>query len=258
MAARSEELNSPLDGKQRADSNSKLALFETSLGKYYLPTDRPTDIIIKEMQAGRVFEPEIVDIARQYIARGSTVLDVGANFGQMTLLFSELVGNKGHVFSFEADDFICEVLKKNIAVNNRQNITPICKAVYNTCGGTMYYPVPDFQRFDSYGSYGVDPNAEAGRTVTTITIDSLNIQDRISFMKVDVQGSDLFALQGSVETIKRHQMPIIFEYEALFQDEFHTSLEEYLQFVKAINYKVAQIIGVNYLIVPERVVDPSS
>ncbi|MFZ0749188.1 MAG: FkbM family methyltransferase, partial [Pyrinomonadaceae bacterium] len=236
----------------------KLALFETSLGKYYLPTDRPTDIIIKEMQAGRVFEPEIVDIARQYIARGSTVLDVGANFGQMTLLFSELVGNKGHVFSFEADDFICEVLKKNIAVNNRQNITPICKAVYNTCGGTMYYPVPDFQRFDSYGSYGVDPNAEAGRTVTTITIDSLNIQDRISFMKVDVQGSDLFALQGSVETIKRHQMPIIFEYEALFQDEFHTSLEEYLQFVKAINYKVAQIIGVNYLIVPERVVDPSS
>jgi len=228
-----------------------LELFQTALGKYYLPTDRPTDIIIKEMMSGRVFEPEIVAAAKPYITKGSTVLDVGANFGQMTLLFSEFVGKRGCVYSFEADAFIFEVLQKNIAINKRNNIKPICNAVYNVSGRTLFYPVPDFQRFGSYGSYGIDPNAKDGRSVETITIDSLNIQDHISFMKVDIQGSDLFALQGSVETIKKHQMPIIFEYEEQFQDEFQTSLEDYLQFINAIDYRVEKIIGINYLIVPK-------
>ncbi|HYJ85609.1 MAG TPA: FkbM family methyltransferase [Pyrinomonadaceae bacterium] len=232
--------------------HSNVALFETRMGNYYLPTDVPTDIIVNEMQRGRVFEPKILKIAKKYITKGTAVLDVGANFGQMTLLFAEFVGGQGHVFSFEADDFIFEVLKMNLAAHGRNNVTPICKAVYHSSGQVMFYPVPDFQRFGSYGSYGLDPSAKDGRKVETITIDSLNIQAPISFMKVDVQGSDLFVLQGSVETIKRNKMPIIFEYEALFQDEFKTSLKDYMQFVDSIDYKVKKVIyGVNYLIVPK-------
>lgn len=230
---------------------SDLVLFETPIGNYYLPTDVATDVIVNEMMAGRVFEPEVVDIARQYITERTTVLDIGANFGQMTLLFSEFVGERGHVFSFEADDFIFEVLKKNIAANDRDNVTPICKAVYDTDGHEMFYPVPDFRRFGSYGSYGLDPNAKDGRKVETITIDSMNIQNDISFMKVDVQGSDLFVLRGAVETIKRHKMPIIFEYEAQFQEEFQTSLKDHMQFIDSIDYKIGKVIGINYLIVPK-------
>ena len=236
----------------------QLKLFKTRLGNYYLPTNVPTDIIIKEMMAGRVFESEIVEVAKKYIKKGTAVLDVGANFGQMTLLFSDLVGKRGVVFSFEADDFVFEVLKKNIAANRRGNIAPICKAVYNACGHTMFYPVPDFQRFGSFGSYGLDPNATHGRKVETITIDSLNIQQPISFMKVDIQGSDLFALQGSTETIRKHQMPIIFEFEAQFQEEFKTSLDDYLRFIETIDYEIKQILGINYLIVPKHGVSGAS
>jgi hypothetical protein len=49
-------------------------------------------------------------------------------------------------------------------------------------------------------------------------------------------------------------MPIIFEYEAQFQDEFQTTLEDYLKFIKAIDYKIEKVIEIgftrNYLIVP--------
>jgi len=155
-----------------------------------------TDVIINEMKAGRVFERGIIELAKEYIKEGSTVLDVGANFGQMTLIFAEFVGERGQVLSFEADDFIFNVLKKNIAANNEKNISPICKAVYDRNGEIMFYPVPDFKRFGSYGSYGVAPSAREGRKVETITIDSLNIQTPISFMKVDVQGSNLFVLSS--------------------------------------------------------------
>jgi len=170
----------------------------------------------------------------------------------MSILFSEAVGNNGKVYSFEAEPYIFEILKKNIAANNKSNIIPIGKAVYNKNGGRIVFPEPDFKRFDSYGSYGVDPRAKEGRTVDTITIDSLHIEEPISFMNVDIQGSDLFALQGAKETILRNQMPIMFEFEAQFQKEFGTSLDDYLQFVDEIGYNVGGVMqGINYLILPK-------
>lgn len=229
-----------------------LEYFETPIGNYYLPNDAPRDVVIKCMKFGEIFEPEVVDAVCHYIKRGTVVLDVGANFGQMSLLFSQRVGPEGMVYAFEADDFICGVLKKNIAANNCTNITPVCRAVYNKNDAVMFYPVQDFKRFDSYGSYGLDPKAKEGREVRTITIDSLNIHEPISFMKVDVQGSDLFVLEGAVETIKRHKMPIVFEYEEQFGDEFKAKWKDYTNFIRSISYKIEKTIyNINYLIVPE-------
>ena len=136
--------------------------------------------------------------------------------------------------------------------NNCKNVQIIFGAVYDKDGNIMLYPVQDFTRFGSYGSYGLDPNAKQGRKVQTLTIDSLNIETPISFMKVDVQGSDLFVLKGAIETIKKHQMPIIFEYEEQFQEEFNTCWQDYLNFIELIDYKIEQVVyGINYLITPK-------
>lgn len=229
-----------------------LHLFKTTQGSYYLPADAHHDVIAACMKKGEIFEPEIVEVARTFTKKGTTVLDVGANFGQMSLLFADFVGDGGHVISFEADDYIFQILQKNIDVNQRHNIRAYLAAVYNTDGQVLYYPVQDFKRFSSYGSYGIDPNAKNGRTVETITIDSLNITTPISFMKVDVQGSDLFVLEGAIETIKKNKMPILFEFEQQFQDEFKTSFQDYLDFISSISYKVDSVINkINYLIVPD-------
>ena len=86
------------------------------------------------------------------------------------------------------------------------------------------------------------------------TIDGLNINTPISFMKVDIKGSDLFALRGAVETIKRNRMPIIFEFEQQFQAEFGTSFQDYVDFVDSISYRFEKLVlepeSINYLIVP--------
>jgi FkbM family methyltransferase len=203
--------------------------------------------------AGNIFDEPIVACAKQYITDGSTVLDVGANFGQMSILFSEMTGDRGKVYSFEADDFIFEILKKNIFANTKGNIIPVFGAVYNEMGKNLTFPVQDFERFDTYGSYGIDyaNNTKNGREVPTLTIDSLNIDEKISFMKIDVQGGDLFALEGSVNTIKKNKMPILFEFEYLFQDELSLKFQEYVDFVCSIDYYFAKIINYqNYLILP--------
>jgi hypothetical protein len=72
-------------------------------------------------------------------------------------------------------------------------------------------------------------------------------------MKIDIQGYDLLAMKGAVETIKRNRMPIIFEFEHLFQDELGINFQEYIDFVLSIGYRFERVIdGQNYLIIPKK------
>lgn len=230
----------------------ELSYFETATGNYYLPRDADGDLIADAIKAGRIFEGEIVAVSRKYIKPGTAVLDVGANFGQMSLLFSNMVGEGGTVYSFDADDFVFDILTKNIAANGRERrIVPVFGAVHSLPNQTLYFPVPDFVRFQTYGAYGVDYLGAKGRPVPSITIDSLGIAAAISFMKIDVQGGDLHAMKGAVATIARHRMPIVFEYEHQFEAELKLSFQEYVDFVDHIGYRFESVInGSNYLIVP--------
>jgi FkbM family methyltransferase len=234
-------------------SAKPVSYHKTALGNYYLPCSAPNDIIAREMRAGRVFEPLVLETARKCIVRGTLALDVGANFGQMAILFSDLVGNEGMVLSFEAQEYCFAILQRNIRANSRENIRAVFGAVLDGSRDEVSFPTPAFNRFPSYGSYAL--TLEAGHShqnpVKTLTIDELQIDRPISFLKIDTQGCDLFVLRGARETIHRHQMPILFEYEQEFQSEFGTGFEDYIDFVRSINYHIVEVVDrINYLIVP--------
>jgi FkbM family methyltransferase len=233
-------------------TEGNLGFYKTAQGNFYLPLNAPNDIIINLMKEGETFEPEVVELATRYIKKGTAVLDVGANFGQMSLLFSRLVGENGVVYSFEAQKRVFDILNKTIEANQLANIKPQFCAVYFESGRTFHFPEPDFVRFGTYGSYNLPIDAVEGQEVISLKIDDLQIEKPISFMKVDVQGCDLFAMQGAVETIKKHQMPILFEFEQRFQETYRTTFQDYVDFVNSINYKfVETVLDINYLIAPK-------
>jgi len=237
-------------GRRRSKRTDRLSFYETATGKYYLPTDARDDAIAKDIKSGRIFDAPIFQIAKKYIRPGTIALDVGSNFGQMAILMSTLVGPDGMVYAFDADDFVFKILEKN-AKANAKNITTVFGAVHHTGGDTLYFPVQDFERFGTYGSYGIDYVHGQGRPVPTVAIDDIDFPSPISFMKVDVQGGDLFALKGATKTIAKHKMPIVFEYEYLFEDELHLSFQEYVDFVRDSGYYFAKVInGHNFLVLP--------
>jgi protein-L-isoaspartate O-methyltransferase len=120
------------------------------------------DLIANEMKHGRVFDAPIVEEAKRHIRPGTVVLDVGANFGQMTVLFARLVGPRGHVHSFEAEPFICDVLNKNVEANGVREIVTIHRgAVWHTSGIDLIFPEPDLKIWPSFGSYGIVPSWRA-------------------------------------------------------------------------------------------------
>jgi FkbM family methyltransferase len=237
-------------GRKKSRRTDRLSFHKTATGNFYLPTDARGDVIAKDIKAGKVFDEPIFEAAKRHIKPGTIALDVGSNFGQMAVLMSGLVGPNGMVYAFDADDFVYRVLEKN-AKANAENIKTVFGAVHHTGGQTLYFPVQDFKRFSSYGSYGIDYVHGRGRPVPTVAIDDIAFSMPISFMKIDVQGGDLLAMQGAARTIAKHRMPIIFEYEYLFEDELNLSFQDYVDFVLGAGYYFAKIInGHNFLVLP--------
>lgn len=232
--------------------HKKIAKFVNPGSQYILPTFPPGDIIVNVIRNGAVFEQEIVDMAKRYIVPGSLVLDIGSNLGQMGVEFSKIVGPEGRVHCFEANDFVFELLSRNLKLNGADRAIPHYCAVWETSGVELFFPDPDFKRFESLGSYGVDPQAKAGKKVITQAIDDLGLKEKVSFIKVDIQGSDLFAMRGAKKTILRDKPTIVFEYEKQFQKEFKTSFKDYMDFIKEIDYKVIETINkINFVIGPK-------
>lgn len=227
-------------------------LFKTSTGNYYLPNDAPDDAIVADIKANKIFEPYVYDTAVKYIKEDTIVLDIGSNFGQMAILMARHVGASGMVYAFEANDFVFDILKRNVAENNAR-VKPHFCAVHNVSGETLFFPEPDFQRFGTYGSHGIDYIGGQGKPVTSLAIDDLTFDMPISFIKIDVQGGDLFAMQGAVKTIEKYQMPILFEYEKIFEAEQGYNFQMYLDFIESINYHIAEEVEEhNYLILPNK------
>jgi len=242
---------SPPEPKKTVKSD-KLSFYKTKTGNYFLPTDAGKDVIARKIIKDQIFEEEVVNLASTYIKPQTIVLDLGSNFGQMSILFANMVGKGGRVYACEADEFLFKILKKNINANNLGEVVLAnFGAVHDQLGETLFFPEQTFERFNTYGSYGVDYNAISGRKVKSITVDSLKIEEPISFMKIDVQGGDLKAMQGAKNTISRNQMPILFEYEYQFEEEFNYSFQDYVDFVMSIGYKFHRVInGHNFLIIP--------
>ncbi len=240
----------------KTGSDLHLTLFETSTGKWWLP-DAPGDVVANAMKAGQVFDAPIMEEAKRHIRPGTIVLDVGANFGQMTVLFAKLVGPTGHVHSFEAEPFVGDILKKNVEANGVDRFVTIHRgAMWHSSGIDLIFPQPDLEKWPTFGSYGIIPSATEGRRVRSLAIDELNIRGPISFFKIDVQGADLFALQGARKTIERQRMPILFEFEQPpLCEDFGISFSDYADFVASINYSFVRRIRIglgNFLICPDR------
>jgi FkbM family methyltransferase len=228
-------------------------LCNTKLGKFYLPPNPDIDPVSKCISRGRLFEEKILEESLNYIQEDSIVLDIGANFGQMSLFYSKKI-KSCMVYAFEAQKEVFNLLKKTVEANNISNIKLFYNAVYNKDGVDMFFDDLDFDNQVSYSNIGVSEinrNNKVG--IKSITIDTAlkDISKKVSFIKVDIQGADLFALEGAINIININRPVILFEFEEQFQEKFNTKFNDYVKFVNKINYRFEKTINnINYLIVP--------
>ena len=233
----------------------KLKLYKTSTGKYYLPQYAYKDLIRNEIINNMIFDKKVFDVGKSIIKENSIVLDVGSNFGQMSVLFSKL-GNNIEVYSFEASKYLFEILTKNVEINEA-NVKLFNNLVGNISSTKFNIKQANLSKFNTYGSNKIEiveslnnKNNSEIESVQSIKIDDIIFDKKISFMKVDVQGFDLEVLKGAKNTILNNKMPIVFEYEKDFEKDFGYKFEDFEKFIFEINYKIkSKIDNSNFLIV---------
>jgi FkbM family methyltransferase len=145
---------------------------------------------------GGVYEPLETTLVRELIRPGQVILDIGANIGYYTLLFSQQVGSSGLVFAFEPDPQSFQLLQKNIFVNNIKNTSIFQLAVADEEKDQTLYR----DRFNNLDHRIVKPDWESEAVrIRSICLDSFYSQcsPRLpDFIKMDIQGAEGYALEG--------------------------------------------------------------
>lgn len=139
------------------------------------------------------------------VSPGDIVIDAGANCGHLSVFFSKLVGQNGKIFAFEPDKFNIERIHKNIGLNKdlTDNITIQDLLLWDKNEWI------DFYEAGTVGSSAIwMPDGEHLVKKQAVTIDDWvnnNKIQKLDFIKMDIEGAEIEALDGCVETIKTLQ-----------------------------------------------------
>ncbi|HFU0596695.1 TPA: FkbM family methyltransferase [Escherichia coli] len=133
--------------------------------------------------------------------KGSVAIDCGAWVGDTAIMFASFGFKEVLALEAVADNYNCMV--RNLERNHQylnDTIKPLNVAVSNVSGELSMMKVGD----DGVGSCVVE-DEQSDIKVQSVTIDSLTFEDRVGLIKFDIEGYEINALNGAIETIKKHK-----------------------------------------------------
>jgi FkbM family methyltransferase len=136
---------------------------------------------------------------------GDVVLDVGGCWGDTALYFASKAGPAGKVYSFEFIPDNIKLFNTNISFNHalEKRVELVKHPATNVSGTDIYFK-------DNGPGSKVQTTPFEGQTGSckTISIDDFVDQYKVSkvdFIKMDIEGSEMAALQGAERTIRKHK-----------------------------------------------------
>lgn len=188
---------------------SRFKVEYVSRNKNYIlfPND---NAVTSSLYNNELYEPWLYQflIDNRIDVSGKNIIDIGANNGQITIEFANLVGDNGKVMSFEPQRIIYQQLCGNVFLNGLDNVHAFNVALGDQEGLISIEKPNYFQNGPvNFGDVhvGVSENYEL---VQLHRLDSYNFEN-VSLIKIDVQGYEYKVLLGAKETIMNNR-PIIF------------------------------------------------
>lgn len=137
---------------------------------------------------------------------GGTFVDCGAFRGDTVKKFIDFVGGKyKKIFAVEPDEKNFAELQKFVKDNEYKNIFLYQGGVYDK-KGTVNFMNYSFMGYSSTGS----KVSEDGEWVVNVdTIDNIVGDSPVSLIKMDIEGSELPALKGAINTLKKSRPVLV-------------------------------------------------
>lgn len=186
------------------------------------------------------WEPHEEKVMRQLVKPGMQALDLGANIGYFTAVLSEVVGADGKVWAVEAAPRLCECLKKSSEFNHWKNVEILNVAASNNerellmgynfvnFGGSTVYELPP--------GHALDTLWQAKVTARRLD-DVLPAQEKIDFIKMDIEGHEGHALTGMKKIFERGRPRMLFEYTPAALNQGPLPARQMFEWMEALGYK---------------------
>ncbi len=153
---------------------------------------------------------------RPLLPRDGIALDIGAHGGQVTRLLADLLP-QGQVVAVEPSSYARSVLRLNLLVRPRPNVTVVATALGREPGVAVLATPVKRAGAMGYGAASLAP-APARRAVRELVpvmpLDALVAAmelPRLHLMKIDVEGYETAILQGALGTLRRFRPALVLE-----------------------------------------------
>ena len=142
------------------------------------------------------------------LVEGDGFIDCGANQGVYGLYAASIVKASGRVVSIEPQPYAAQSIRNSARYNRFDHLTVLEAAISDKVGEA------EFGIGNEPVSASLGKKSDNSIRVKTVTLDSvmteLNLL-KVSYIKLDVEGSELLALQGGAGCVARFQPVIQFE-----------------------------------------------
>lgn len=159
----------------------------------------------------RFYEGDFLKYFRFMVRQKGEILDIGANIGNHSIFFSKVMGRQ--VSAFEPNDIAYQLLVKNIEENSA-SVKPFKIGLSNQSGTTDFIDNPKTEQNFGAASLKHETTEDSG-AVKLHTLDeflkAINLQARISALKIDVEGFEYRVIQGALGTLATHQPSVFVE-----------------------------------------------
>jgi FkbM family methyltransferase len=169
-------------------------------GWYFPDAD---EFMVGHLGKDGTYQKSHLDAALKHVTDWSCALDCGAHIGTWSKLMAEKFQQ---VIAFEPSPDTFEALQANLAQFGCANVQAMNVAVGRAPGLVSMH-------LDSRGRDLKNTGARFvrdGGDIELVTIDSLNLKS-LGFLKMDIEGSEVEALEGASQTIQRCKPIILFE-----------------------------------------------
>ena len=195
------------------------------------------DAITNSIRHGSFEFPSHYGLVEKLIGEGGRILDLGAHYGTFSLRAAAM---NYEIIAVEASPINASLMSYSIRKNNYNNIELIRAAVSDMEGSL---------EFIQAGPYGVVANPSMNVPTISVRADTvdgilekLNCS-KVDLVKIDVEGSEVSALQGMSKLIKNCSPPIILESNGHTLGLFEKSPATLLAMVESYGYHLYLIDG---------------
>jgi len=240
-------------GRFRAPQLVLQACFRHAHGKIPVrdfDDDLNIDLSLSEHMQRRIFwtgyyNRRLIVLFNRMLKPGMTVIDVGANIGEISMTAAKRVGHTGHVFAFEPVDAIADHLQTNAARNHLHQITVVRAGlsdvpaesvpVYASCGQDD----PDDENGGLGTLFGGNKGAPELQRIPITTLDiwmNAHQIDRVDLIKIDIEGAELPCLKGGERTLRQFRPVLIIEIQDTTAITAGYQASDILNFLSGLGY----------------------